>query len=194
MEIVVATSNQHKLQEIRKILPESFNFRGMSEMGFYDEIPETGSTFHENAIQKARFLHDLIKGPCLADDSGLEVEALNNRPGVFSARYAGLKASSEENVNKLLLEMEGQPNRSARFKTVLALIIENREYVFEGVVRGKITEKPIGNSGFGYDPIFIPDGFQRTYAEMTPQEKNSISHRYLASMKLREFLMQLPAI
>lgn len=188
MEIVVATSNNHKLQELRKILPESFKISGMREIGCVDEIPETGATFRENALQKARYLFEKYHVTCLADDSGLEVQALNGRPGVLSARYAGPDADSSGNMARLLSEMKGFTDRSARFVTVLALILNGKEYLFEGVINGKITETPSGNGGFGYDPVFIPDGYTMTFSEMTSEQKNSISHRAMAARRLNDFL------
>lgn len=188
IEIVVATSNNHKLQEIRKILPESFKISGMSDIGCTDEIPETGATFHENALQKARYLYEKYKVTCLADDSGLEVNAIDGRPGVHSARYAGPQADSERNLSKLLVEMQGKADRTAQFITVLALISEGREYLFEGTVKGRITETPHGTGGFGYDPVFIPNGYEVTFSEMPPEEKNRISHRAIALGKLKDFL------
>jgi XTP/dITP diphosphohydrolase len=188
MDIVVATSNNHKLQELRKILPESFKISGMREVGCSDEIPETGATFRENALQKARYLFEKYHVTCLADDSGLEVKALNGRPGVLSARYAGPDSDSTGNIARLLSEMKGVIDRSARFVTVLALILNGKEYLFEGVINGKITETPSGNGGFGYDPVFIPDGYTMTFSEMTSEQKNSISHRAIAASRLNDFL------
>lgn len=188
MEIVVATTNNHKLQELRKIMPKSFKFTGIRDIGFSDEIPETGDTFEANALQKARFIQHHTKHPCLADDSGLEVKALGGKPGIYSARYAGPDANSNDNIKKLLNAMNGFTNRTARFKTVLALILDKKEYIFEGTVSGRITDSPSGYEGFGYDPVFIPDGYTKTFSEMTPEEKNLISHRAEAANLLRKFL------
>lgn len=188
MEIVVATSNYHKLQELRKILPESFNIKGMIEIGCATDIPETGATFKENALLKARYLYERFQCNTLADDSGLEVQALNGLPGVISARYAGPQANATENLSKLLIDMKGFTNRSARFKTVLAYIAHGKEYFFEGVISGTIREKPAGTSGFGYDPVFVPDGYTKTFSEMTSDEKNRISHRGVAAKAFRIFL------
>ena len=188
MEIVVATSNNHKLQELRKILPESFKISGMRDIGCLDEIPETGATFRENDLQKGRYLFEKYHVTCLADDSGLEVKALNGRPGVLSARYAGTDADSSANMTRLLSEMNGVADRSARFVTVLALILNGQEYLFEGMINGRITETPSGIGGFGYDPVFIPDGYNTTFSEMTSDQKNSISHRAIAAGRLNDFL------
>ncbi len=188
MEIVVATTNDHKLQELRKIMPESFKITGIRDLGFMEDIPETGDTFAANALQKAHYIYQRIKKTCLADDSGLEVNALDGKPGVFSARYAGPEADSVNNLRKLLFEMKGLTNRTARFKTVLALIHNNQEFLFEGVINGRIAETPSGEKGFGYDPVFIPQGYNRTFSEMSADEKNSISHRAEAVRKLLYFL------
>ncbi len=189
MDLLVATSNLHKLQELRKILPESFTISGLQDLGFNTEIPETGNTFRENALLKARFLYEKLRQNCIADDSGLEVEALLGRPGVFSARYAGPGCTHAQNIEKLLTEMNGISNRDASFVTVLALILDGKEYIFEGTIKGSITEHPAGTDGFGYDPVFLPDGYQKTFAEMHPAEKNQISHRAIAALKLKEFLV-----
>ena len=189
MEIVIATGNDHKLQEIRKILPESFKISGMKEIGCFDEIPETGTTFEANALLKARYLFQKYGIACLADDSGLEVHALDGRPGVYSARYAGPDATSSANISKLLDELKGISDRKARFKTVLALIFNGVEQLFEGTIDGVITEMPSGNAGFGYDPVFQPLGYTKTFADMTPEEKNHISHRAIALEKLKNSMV-----
>ena len=186
MEIVIATSNDHKLQEIRKILPKSFKISGMRDIGCSDEIPETGDTFEANALLKVRYLYQKYAVTCIADDSGLEVTALDGRPGVYSARFAGPGADSSANISKLLTDLKGNTDRRARFKTVLALIIGGQEYLFEGTIEGIITEVPSGTSGFGYDPVFQPLGYNKTFAEMTAAEKNRISHRALALEKLKK--------
>ncbi len=193
-EIVVATSNDHKLQELRKILPQSFNFKGMSEHNWMDEIPETGSSFSENALQKARYLFNKYHVNALADDSGLEVEALNGKPGIFSARYAGPAADSIANLAKLLDDMQGVSNRKARFVTVLALFFNGKEFLFEGSIEGHITEAPSGQAGFGYDPVFIPKGYSQTFAQMSATQKNHISHRAIAAGKLFDFLTASPHV
>lgn len=188
IEIVLATSNDHKLQEIRKILPESFKILGLRDLDDTVEIPETGTTFSANALIKARYLFERYKLISLGDDSGLEVMALNGQPGVFSARYAGEGAGSAANVSKLLSNMSGVTDRRAQFRTVLALILNGDEYLFEGSVKGTITTEQRGAGGFGYDPVFIPDGYKVSFAEMSPEEKNRISHRAIATRKLQDFL------
>ncbi len=187
-KIIFATNNPHKLKEIKEILGDGFDIVSLKELGFSGDIPETGKTLLENASQKSHFIYDKYGGDCFADDTGLEVDALNGEPGVYSARYAGENCSYSDNVNKLLKEMEGKSDRRARFKTVISLILDDKEYFFEGTVEGKITEQPRGDSGFGYDPVFMPDGYNITFAEMSPEEKNKISHRGKAVKKLVEFL------
>jgi XTP/dITP diphosphohydrolase len=188
MEIVFATNNIHKLSEISQILGNDFNLKTLKDIGFEGEIPETNPTIIENASQKSHFIYDRFKVNTFADDTGIEVEALDGRPGVYSARYAGEGCTYEDNMWKMLGEMKGKTNRKARFITVISLILEHKEYFFEGIVNGIITTEPYGNEGFGYDPVFIPDGFAKTYAQMTKSEKNKISHRGLATMKLVDFL------
>ena len=188
MELLVATSNTYKLQELRKILPESFTIYGLADIGIDEEIPETGTTFIENALLKAKYLYKKLGRDCIADDSGLEVTALNGRPGVYSARYAGPENNSNANIDKLLNELKGNTHREACFRTVIAMVLGGAEHVFEGKITGRIAEKPSGTAGFGYDPVFIPDGYKVTFAEMTPEQKNSISHRAVAVKKLKNFL------
>ena len=187
-DIVFATNNPHKLQEARAILAGRFNVLSLSEIGCYDEIPETSPTIEGNALQKARYVRDHYGVNCFADDTGLEVEALNGAPGVYSARYAGDAHNSEANMQKLLQDMEGMENRKARFRTVFALIVNGKEHLFEGIVKGEITKHRHGTSGFGYDPVFIPEGYTQTYAEMGSELKNKISHRAVATDKLCNFL------
>lgn len=187
-ELVLATNNIHKLTEIRKTLPLSFSLLTLKDVGVLEELPETTSTIHGNAIQKARFTFQATGKNCLADDSGLLVEVLDNQPGVDSAFYAGLPRNDQKNIEKLLFELKGKSNRNARFVTVLALILNGKEYVFEGEVIGKIAESESGKAGFGYDPVFIPNGYQQTFAEMEPDQKNKISHRSNALKKLVDFL------
>lgn len=191
MNLIFATHNQHKSEEIQKILQGQFIIRALSDIGFTDDIPETGSTLEENAIIKARFVHKKFNQNCFADDSGLEVEALNGAPGVFSARYAGEPRSDEKNIEKLLLSLEKSKNKKARFRTVIALILDGKEYLFDGIVNGKITTEIRGSNGFGYDPVFIPDGYEKTFAEMIFAEKNKTSHRSIAVKKLASFLSTL---
>lgn len=190
-KIVFATHNAHKLHEIRSIIGTKYDVVGLADIGCTEEIPETGTTLRQNALQKAHYVREHYGIDCFADDTGLEVEALQGAPGVYSARYAGEGCTFADNVNKLLQAMSGQKIRTARFKTVIALIINNKEYFFEGKVEGVIDEVPHGTDGFGYDPIFIPDGFRQTFSEMTLETKNSISHRGIATQKLIQFLQTI---
>lgn len=186
--LVFATNNLHKLEEVRDILGGSFRIASLKEIGCTDDIPETADTLEGNALQKARYVKDKFGYDCFADDTGLEVEALGGAPGVFSARYAGPGHDSEANMRKLLKELEGKTNRQAQFRTVVALILEGREYTFEGIVRGTILTERRGTAGFGYDPVFVPEGYAETFAEMGSEEKNRISHRARAVQKLADFL------
>ncbi|MBN2663058.1 MAG: non-canonical purine NTP diphosphatase [Bacteroidales bacterium] len=188
MELIFATNNLHKLSEISAILKDKFSIKSLKDIGFFGDIPETNPTIPENASQKSHFIHDRYKINCFADDTGLEIEALNGEPGVYSARYAGENATYEDNMYKALKEMDRKTNRKARFITVISLIIDQKEYFFEGIVNGTITTEPQGSDGFGYDPIFMPEGYDITYAQMSAELKNSISHRGLATQKLVEFL------
>lgn len=189
--IVFATNNQHKLLEVQGLLGDKFSLQTLSDIGFTDEIPEDYDTLEENASQKAWHIYNLYNTSCFADDTGLEVDALNGAPGVFSARFAGEHKSSSDNIVKLLSELKGKTNRSAHFRTVVALIIKGNEYRFEGIVRGTIIDHLRGDSGFGYDPIFIPEGYALTFAEMDLSLKNNISHRGQAIQKLTDFLKSL---
>jgi XTP/dITP diphosphohydrolase len=186
--MVFATNNPHKFKEVKMILPEDFHLLSLRDIDCMDELPETGKTIVSNAYQKARYVHDKFGVDCFADDTGLEVAALNGRPGVYSARYAGERADSSDNIEKLLTEMKGVENRRAAFRTVIALLIGDKEYSFEGLVNGSITKKISGTKGFGYDPVFIPEGFTQTFSEMSDEEKNKLSHRGKAVGKLIEFL------
>lgn len=186
--LLFATNNSHKLEEISAIAGSEFRIISLKEAGFEGEIPETSDTIAGNAIQKARFLHDRLGIPVFADDTGLEVEALDGAPGVYSARYAGPDATYDDNVNKLLNALEHKDNRKARFVTVIALIKDSEAKLFEGIVDGTITSEKRGSGGFGYDPVFLPDGHTLTYAEMSAEQKNSLSHRALATQKLVEYL------
>lgn len=186
--LLFATNNGNKLREVQEITAEDYNIKGLREINFLGEIPETQDTIEGNALQKARFLYERIQTNCFADDTGLETEALNGAPGVHSARYAGKSKDDSANVKKLLKELEGKSNRKARFKTVIALIFKGKEYTFEGIINGHIAEEPKGDSGFGYDPVFIPENYNKTFAELDPEEKNRISHRGLAVQKLADFL------
>ena len=188
MELIFATHNQHKTQEARAILGEKWTLKNLHDIGCEEEIPETTDTLQGNALQKAQYVVDHFHTNCFADDTGLEIEALDGRPGVYSARYAGEHCTYQDNVNKVLEEMHGMTNRKACFKTVVALILDGETYLFEGRVDGTIIETPRGTNGFGYDPVFVPDGYDQTFAEMGDEEKNSISHRARAMQKLMEFL------
>lgn len=188
---VFATNNLHKLDEVRKIVNSEINIVSLSEINCHEDIPETADTLEGNALLKARYVKQHYGFDCFADDSGLEVEALGNAPGVYSARYAGEQKSAEDNMNKLLNALENKENRKARFRTVIALIINGEEHLFEGTVNGHIIKEKKGNSGFGYDPIFLPEGYTHTFAEMGDEQKNTISHRAEAVKKLKQFLSRL---
>jgi XTP/dITP diphosphohydrolase len=191
MEIVFATQNKHKLEEIQKIVGDQYKIISLAELNFFVDIPETENTLVGNALMKARFIHEKFHCNCFADDTGLEIDALHGAPGVYSARYAGPACSFEDNMRKVLSQMEGISNRKAQFKTVIALILDNKEYLFEGSVSGTILEKKSGTQGFGYDPIFLPDGYNESFAEMSAELKNRISHRAVATQKLTHFLHSL---
>lgn len=186
--LVFATNNLHKLEEVRDILGGSFRIASLKEIGCTDDIPETADTLEGNSLQKARYVKEKFGYDCFADDTGLEVEALGGAPGVFSARYAGPGHDSEANMRKLLKELEGKTNRQAQFRTVVALLLDGEEYTFEGIVRGTILTERRGTAGFGYDPVFVPEGYAETFAEMGSEEKNRISHRARAVQKLADFL------
>lgn len=188
-KIVFATNNPNKIREIKEILGSDFNVVSLAETGCHDDIPETGSTLEENAIQKAQYIHNKFGLDCFADDTGLEVYALNGAPGVHSARYAvGTDHNSEANMQRLLSELQGEANRSARFRTVIALILDGKQYLFDGVVNGHIDTEKHGNGGFGYDPLFIPEGYDKSFAALGEDIKNRISHRARAVAKLADFL------
>ena len=194
--IVFATNNQHKLQEIREILSPEFEIVSLKEIGCHEDIPETGNTLEENALRKARYVSERYHISCFADDTGLEVDALGGAPGVHSARYAeGTDHDSEANMTKLLRELEGKENRQARFRTVIALIELGEDetenvHLFEGIVEGHISTERQGNEGFGYDPIFVPEGYEKSFAALGETIKNHISHRARAVKKLAEYLKQ----
>lgn len=190
-KLVFATNNTHKLDEVRNITGNLVNIVSLSDINCHEDIPETADTLEGNALQKARYIKEKFGYDCFADDTGLEVEALNGAPGVYSARYAGPGHDAEANMNKLLKEMEGKENRKARFRTVIALILDNTEYLFEGIVNGTIIAKKTGSEGFGYDPIFVPENYTETFAEMGNDLKNKISHRAEATKKLTNFLSTL---
>lgn len=187
-EIVFATNNEHKLHEVAELLGDRYTVVGLKDIGCTEDIPETADTLEGNALLKAKYVFDKFGKNCFSDDTGLEVEALNNAPGVYSARYAGETKSAEANMNKLLFELQNKSNRKARFRTVVALIIDGDEHLFEGEVKGSIIEEKRGAEGFGYDPIFVPDGYTKTFAELPLTEKNTISHRARAVKKLVTFL------
>ena len=187
-EIVFATNNSHKLEEARAILANSVKVLSLSDIGCHDDIPETAETLEGNALIKARWVKDKYGYDCFADDTGLMVDALNGAPGVYSARFAGEHCSPADNIVLLLEKLKGETNRKARFVTVVALIQGEKEYLFEGEIKGRIAEENCGKSGFGYDPVFIPENSELSFAEMLPEEKNAISHRGRAMKKLASFL------
>lgn len=190
MKLYFATNNIHKLKEVQEVVGDSFQIESMRSLGINEDIPEDQQTLEGNALQKARFLYDRTGESCFADDTGLEVDALNGAPGVYSARYAGDAKNSFDNMALLLKNMSGKQNRKARFRTVIALILDGKEYLFEGIVNGTIAEEPRGTAGFGYDPLFVPDGYSTTFAEMDSEAKNAISHRGRAVEKLAAFLLK----
>ena len=187
-ELIFASGNQHKAEEIQSALPPGFRIIIMQEAGINEEIPEPFPTLEENSKHKAVYLFERLQKDCFSEDTGLEVEALNGEPGVKSARYAGEHKSFEKNIEKLLLELDGQPNRSARFRTVFTLILDGLQYQFEGICNGTITEQNSGTGGFGYDPVFVPEGSKLTFAEMTMEEKNKFSHRKKGLDQMLQFL------
>ncbi len=189
MKIVFATNNKHKLEEIKDILGKDFEIVSLVEIGCHEDIPETGLTLEENARQKSTYIVEHYNHDCFADDTGLEVDALNGEPGVHSARYAeGTDHDSEANMRKLLSKMSNVKDRTARFRTVISLIINGVEHQFEGRVEGRIATEKHGKEGFGYDPIFIPEGYDKSFAELGEEVKNQISHRARAVKKLAEYL------
>jgi XTP/dITP diphosphohydrolase len=189
MKLVFATNNKHKLEEVKKILPVSIELLTLDDIGCTEELPETGSTFEQNAAQKARYVHDKYGHDCFADDSGLEVAALHGRPGVYSARYSGPHGNAAENIAKLLGEMNQEKNRLAQFRTVIALMTGEATHFFTGEIKGAISTQQSGSNGFGYDPVFIPEGYDVTFASMPSEMKNEISHRAAAVQKLAAFLL-----
>lgn len=191
MKLVFATNNKHKLQEIRDILGNQVEILSLDDIGCNENIEETADTLEGNALIKARYIWNKYHMNCFADDTGLEVDALNGAPGVYSARYAGNENDSEANMNKLLENLKGKKNRNAQFRTVIALIINGNEIIFDGIVKGKIIENKLGCSGFGYDPVFIPEGFNQSFAQMGNEEKNRISHRYRATIQLSDYIKEI---
>ncbi len=186
--LVFATNNLHKLEEIKKLLGDRYNILSLSDIGFSGDIPEDADNLVDNALQKVKFIYDKYNCNCFADDTGLEVDALGGEPGVYSARYAGEPADSKRNLEKLMKNMKNVSNRVARFRTVIALIFDKKEYIFHGVAEGEITTEKRGKEGFGYDPVFQPEGYNQTFAEMPLEMKNPISHRGKASAELLKFL------
>jgi len=191
MELVFATNNQHKLREIQQILGQRFNLLSLNDINCLEDIPEESPTIEENSMDKAVYVFDKYAKNCFADDTGLEVEALEGRPGVISARYAGEEKDMNKNIEKVLNELINQAKRKARFKTVISLILDGQKFQFEGIINGQIIKEKTGIGGFGYDPVFVPDGYNITFAEMDADEKNKISHRGLAVQKLVDFLKTL---
>ena len=187
-QLVFATNNRHKLEEVSAMLANKHQILSLKDIQCNEDIPETGTTLEENALIKAQYVYQHYNMNCFADDTGLEVEALNGAPGVYSARYAGEGHDSVANMKKLLSELEGKENRKARFRTVIALIIDGKVYQFEGIVNGHITTSKHGTEGFGYDPVFVPEGYEQTFAELGNGIKNQISHRARAVKALVEFL------
>ncbi|MEW2922368.1 non-canonical purine NTP diphosphatase [Muricauda sp. ANG21] len=188
MKLVFATHNDHKLKEVQQLLPDSIELLSLKDIQCFDEIPETGETLEENAKIKADFVTETYGLDCFSDDTGLLVDALNGSPGVYSARYAGEQKNAQDNMGKLLLELNGKENRNAHFKTVIHLNLEGQSHTFDGIVEGTITHKEQGSGGFGYDPIFQPNGYNKTFGELPPKTKNAISHRGRAIQKLVNFL------
>ena len=188
MKLVFATNNAHKLKEIQHLLGDSFQLKTLKEIGCTEEIPETTNSIEGNASQKANYVFKKFKVNCFADDTGLEIQALGGEPGVHSAHYAGPERDNEKNIALVLEKLKEKSNKNARFKTIISLVIKGKEKLFEGIVKGKIIDTRKGSNGFGYDSIFVPDGYSHTFAEMSEAEKNAISHRALAFQKLIDFL------
>lgn len=190
MKLVFASNNKNKIQEIQALVPNSIQILSLEEIGCTEDIPETAETIEGNAILKANYVTEKYGFDCFADDTGLEVDALNGAPGVYSARYAGEQKDANDNMDKLLDELKGKSNRKANFKTVIALNLNGKQNLFTGIIDGKIIEEKIGTNGFGYDPIFVADGFDKTFAELTMEEKSTISHRGIAVKELILFLQK----
>ena len=191
MKLIFATNNQHKVDEIRSVLPGNFSVITLKEAGIDIDIPEPHDTLQENAAEKARTIYQLTNTNCFSEDTGLEVFSLNNEPGVKSARYAGEDKAFEKNIEKLLLNLQNSKDRSAQFRTVICLILKGKEYFFEGICKGEVMDQKKGQAGFGYDPIFVPEGSVKTFSEMSLEEKNSFSHRSKAVAQLVTFLNKL---
>lgn len=190
MVFIFATQNKNKALEIQRMLPDSIQVKTLSEIGCHEDIPETAATLAGNAKLKSEYVAENFGVACFADDTGLEIAALNGAPGVYSARYAGDQKNSDDNMDKVLSEMVDQTNRKARFRTVISLIVDGKEHQFEGIVNGEITREKSGKEGFGYDPIFKPAGYEVTFSEMSMEAKNAISHRGIAIRKLVDFISQ----
>ncbi|WP_314033640.1 non-canonical purine NTP diphosphatase [Xanthocytophaga flava] len=191
IQLCFATNNRHKIEEISRLVGNNFHIVSLQEIGCYEELPETHDTIEENAFEKAEYVWEHFGVSCFADDSGIEVEALNGEPGVNTAFYAGPQRNANDNMDLLLKKLQGKANRNAHFRTCIALIINGEKYLFEGRIEGLILERQQGTGGFGYDPIFMPNGYQKSFAEMTLDEKGSISHRGKAVQKLIEFLQTM---
>lgn len=188
MELIFATHNQNKVEEISAILPPIIEVKSLNDLNFTDQIPETSNTLRGNALIKVRTIFNKFQKDCFADDTGLEVEILNGAPGVHSARFAGKNKKDEDNIDKLLKELENHHNTNAQFRTIIALIYKHEEFIFEGIIKGKIIKEIKGDNGFGYDPIFQPEHHFLTFAQISTREKNKISHRAIALRKLIDFL------
>lgn len=187
MKLVFASNNKNKIQEIQALVPNTIQIVSLKEIGCFEDIPETADTIEGNAILKANYITEKYGYDCFADDTGLEVEALNGAPGVYSARYAGEQKDANDNMDKLLFELKDKTNRKANFKTVIALNLNGKQNLFSGIIHGKIIEEKIGTNGFGYDPIFVADGYEKTFAELSMEEKSNISHRGIAVKQLIEY-------
>ena len=188
MELIIASHNENKIVEFKKKIGNKFLIKSLRDLNFNEEIPENENSIKKNAIYKSKFINNIFQSNVFSDDTGLEIEALNNEPGVRSARYSGEIKNSQKNIQLVLKNLDGISNRKARFKTVISLIIGNKNYCFEGIINGIITDKPKGKMGFGYDPIFVANNMNKTFAEITIEEKNKISHRAIATNKLIDFL------
>lgn len=188
LSLVFATNNEHKLAEVREIVGDSFQIVSLKDIGCFDDIPETADTLEGNALLKAQYVKQKYGCDCFADDTGLEIAALDNAPGVYSARYAGEEKNPKANMRKVLQKLQDQPDRSARFRTVIALIIGEEEFLLEGCIEGVIITEARGEAGFGYDPVFVPNGYTKTFAELGADEKNAISHRGEAIRKLKQLV------
>lgn len=187
MKLVFASNNKNKIQEIQALVPNTIQIVSLEEIGCFEDIPETADTIEGNAILKANYVTEKYGYDCFADDTGLEVEALNGAPGVYSARYAGEQKDANDNMDKLLFKLKDKTNRKANFKTVIALNLKGKQNLFSGIIHGKIIEEKIGTNGFGYDPIFVADGYNKTFAELSMEEKSTISHRGIAVKQLIEY-------